>query len=131
MIVEVRTFTVTPGRRGRFLEFFARDATPLQRALGMGIVGPFVDLENPDVFIWLRTFPSLEARDRMKRALYEGDAWKNELEEIAMPMLESYQVALTTIPAAFVNDLHGIGESAGLASSPPNGHAATPPLPRT
>ncbi|MBA3885623.1 MAG: hypothetical protein H0X67_07805 [Acidobacteria bacterium] len=73
----------------------------------------------------------LEARDRMKRALYEGDAWKNELEEIAMPMLESYQVALTTIPAAFVNDLHGIGESAGLAGSPPNGHAATPPLPRT
>jgi hypothetical protein len=45
--------------------------------------------------VWLRSFPSLEERDRMKDAFYEGELWKNELEAIAMPMLESYDVRLT------------------------------------
>src|SRR3989475_949501 len=48
--------------------------------------------ENPDVFIWLRGFPSLEERERMKTTFYEGELWLKELEAIAMPMLERYEV---------------------------------------
>ena len=94
MIVEVRTYKVKEGARERFLDFFELRSAPLQRSLGMGIVGPFLDLEDPDVFIWLRTFPSLEDRERMKMALYEGQEWKGELEAIAMPMLESFTMSL-------------------------------------
>lgn len=108
MIVEVRYYKIKAGLRERFLEFFEHKAIPAQRAEGMGIVGPFVDLENPDVFIWLRAFPSLEERDRMKSAFYDGDEWTNNLEAIAMPMLETYSVSLTTIPAGFVDDLHDV-----------------------
>ena len=38
----------------------------------------------------------------MKAAFYEGDLWKNELEAIAMPMLESYDVHLTETRPGFV-----------------------------
>jgi hypothetical protein len=107
MIVEVRTYRIKPGLRDRFLEFFHRHAAPLQQSIGMGIVGPFVDVEDPDVFIWLRIFPSAAERDRMKHELYEGDRWKNELEAIAMPMLDSYTTTLTTLAPEFVNDLTG------------------------
>jgi hypothetical protein len=41
----------------------------------------------------------------MKHELYEGDTWKNELEAIAMPMLDSYTTTLTTLTPEFVNDL--------------------------
>ena len=61
----------------------------------MKVLGPLLDLENPNAFVWLRAFPSLEARDEMKTAFYEGDLWKRELEQIAMPLLESYDVILT------------------------------------
>ena len=105
MIVEVRTYKIREGLRERFLEFFENKAIPAQRAEGMRIVGPFVDLENPDVFIWLRAFPSLQERDRMKSAFYDGEEWTNHLEAIAMPMLEHYSVALTSMPAGFVDDL--------------------------
>ena len=105
MIVEVRTYRITQGQRSRFLALFEGDAVPLQQSKGMSIAGPFVDLEDPDVFIWLRAFPSLEERDRMKHALYEGPEWKGGLEAIAMPMLESYGVVLTSTPPGFVNDL--------------------------
>lgn len=119
MIVEIRTYRIKQGLRGKFLKFFEKDAVPLQRSIGIRILGPFVDLENPDTFIWLRAFPSLEERDRMKSALYDGEKWKSELEAIAMPMLESYDVALTDIPSWFVDDLHEIshkGEESGHKS---------------
>ena len=105
MIVEVRTYKIKQGLRDRFLDFFEHQAVPLQQSKGMRILGPLVDLEDPDVFIWLRAFPSLGERDRMNRALYGGEEWINELRGIAMPMLESYQVALTAAPSWFVDDL--------------------------
>lgn len=105
MIVEVRTYRVKPGLRDRFIEFFHRHAIPLQRAKGMTIAGPFLDTEDRDVFIWLRGFPSLDERDRMKRDLYEGEEWKSELEAIAMAMLDDFSSVLTTTTAGFVDDL--------------------------
>ena len=72
MIVEVRTYRIKPERRGEFINFFETRAVPAQRSLGMNVVGPLLDLENPDGFVWLRSFPSLEEQDRMKEAFYEG-----------------------------------------------------------
>lgn len=105
MIVEVRTYITKPGLRARFLDFFRQEAVPLQQSLGIGIAGPFVDMVDPDVFVWLRAFPSVSDRDRMKAALYEGKKWKDELEEIAMPMLERYEVTVADVPDWFVNDI--------------------------
>lgn len=119
MIVEVRTYRVRPGLRDRFLELFTRRTGPLQRSLGMGIVGPLVSLHDPDVFIWLRTFPSLEARERMTRALYEGDEWLGELRAIALPMLDGYTETLTeTAPACFDDLSHAV--SPGASASQPH-----------
>jgi hypothetical protein len=115
MIVEVRSYRIKPGLRGRFLDFFEHEAIPLQRSVGMRVVGPFVDLEHPDVFVWMRAFPSLDARDRMKSALYEGEKWKNELEAIAMPMIDSYSVILTDTPPWWVDDLHEVPPDASHA----------------
>lgn len=94
MIVEVRSYRIKPGRREEFVEFFETRAVPAQRAHGMKILGPLLDLENPNKFVFLRAFPSLDERDRMKDDFYESDVWKNELESIAMPMLDSYDVIL-------------------------------------
>ena len=95
MIVEVRTYKIKPGRRDDFIRFFKTRSVPALQSHGMKILGPLVDLESSDSFVWLRAFPSLQARDAMKTAFYEGDVWKNELEAIAMPMLDSYDVVLT------------------------------------
>jgi hypothetical protein len=101
MIVEVRSYRITPGRRAEFIQFFETRSVPALRAHGMRVLGPLIDLENPNKLVWLRSFPSLEDRERMRAAFYEGPTWKNELEAIAMPMLESYDVVLCeTSPGA-------------------------------
>lgn len=94
MIVEVRTYRVTPGRRAEFVEVFEKRVVPLHREYGIAILGPFLDTENPNRFIWLRGFPSLADRDTMKADFYGGDVFKQELEGILIPMLESYDVTL-------------------------------------
>jgi hypothetical protein len=43
----------------------------------------------------------------MRDAFYEGDLWKHELEAIAMPMLESYDVMLCETSPGCVFDLPG------------------------
>jgi hypothetical protein len=104
MIVEVRTYRIKPGLRERFLAFFRNEAIPLQRSIGIRVIGPFVDVEDPNGVVWARAFPSLAARERMKHELYEGDKWKNELRAVVMPMLESYHSTLTEAPDWFVNE---------------------------
>ena len=89
MIVEIRTYRTKPGRRADFVDLFEKRAGPTQVSLGMKLIGPLLDLENPDAFVWLRSFPSLEERDRLKEAFYEGALWKNELEVLVMPKVET------------------------------------------
>jgi hypothetical protein len=105
MIVEVRIYRIKPGQRDVFIDFFQARAVPALRAHGMKVLGPLLDLENPNKFVWLRIFPSLEERDRLRNAFYEGELWKNELESIAMPMLESYDVILCEASPGCVFDV--------------------------
>lgn len=104
MIVEVRSYRIKPGRRAEFVKFFETRAIPALRAHGMKILGPMLDVENPNKVVWLRSFPSLEERERMKNDFYEGPVWKNEMEAIAMPMLDSYDVILCETSRGYVCD---------------------------
>jgi hypothetical protein len=104
VIVEVRSYRIKPGHREEFIKFFETRAIPALRSHGMKILGPMLDLENPNKFVWLRSFPSLADRDRMKNDFYEGPLWKDELEAIAMPLLDSYDVILCETSSGYVFD---------------------------
>ncbi len=67
---------------------------PAHVEIGMKISGPFLSIEDPDTFFFMRGFPDLASRDPMKAKFYEGELWKGELENILMPMLEKYEVVL-------------------------------------
>ena len=98
MIIEMRTYKTKPGKRAQFLEIFHSKSVPAHREIGMNILGPFLSLEDPDTFFWMRAFPDLPSRDPMKAKFYEGDLWKRELENILLPMLEKYDVVLVDDP---------------------------------
>ena len=104
MIVEVRSYRVKPGKRDAFIEFFETRAVPALRSHGMKILGPLLDIENPNKFVFLRSFPSLEERERMKNDFYQSELWKNELKSIAMPILDSYDVILCETSKGYVCD---------------------------
>ena len=94
MIVEVRSYRIKPGMREEFIKLFETRAVAAMRSYGIKVTGPFLDVENPNKFVFLRSFPSLEERERMRDGFYGGELWKKELEPIVMPLLESYDVIL-------------------------------------
>lgn len=102
MIIEMRTYKTKPGKRSQFLEIFRSKSIPAHQEIGMKILGPFLSVEDPDTFFFMRGFPDLQSREPMKAKFYEGLLWKRELEHVLMPMLEKYEVVLVEDPGALV-----------------------------
>jgi hypothetical protein len=101
MIIEMRTYKTKPGCRSQFLDIFHRRSLPAHAEIGMKILGPFLSIEDPDTFFFMRGFPDLASREPMKAKFYESELWKQELERIVMPMLEKYE-------AVVVDDAEGL-----------------------
>jgi hypothetical protein len=98
MIVEMRTYKTRLGKRAEFLEIFRTRSVPAHSDIGMKVLGPFLSLDDPDTFFFMRGFPDLLSREPMKARFYEGELWKRELEPVLMPMLEKYEVVLVDDP---------------------------------
>ena len=72
MISEMRTYKTKPGLRSQFLEIFLSRTIPAHAEIGMKILGPFVSVEDPDVFFFMRGFPHLASREPMKASWFAG-----------------------------------------------------------
>jgi hypothetical protein len=93
-VIEVRTYRAREGQRERLMSLMREQAFPVQRKLGIRVLGPFPSLEDPVSFVWLRAFPAEASREMMRRAFYEGPEWTEQLEELLMPLLGSYASVL-------------------------------------
>ena len=102
MVIEMRTYRLKPGKRPEFLEIFRTRSVPAHREIGMTIAGPFLSVEDPDTFFFMRGFPDLESREPMKAQFYEGELWNRELESVLMPMIDRYDVVVVEGPLEIV-----------------------------
>lgn len=102
MVIEMRTYKTKPGRRAAFLDVFRSRSMPAHAGIGMPILGPFLSLEDADTFFFMRGFPDLASREPMRAKFYEGELWKRELEQVLMPMLDTYEVVLVDDPEGLV-----------------------------
>lgn len=99
----MRTYKTRPGKRAEFLDIFRSRSVPAHVEIGMKILGPFLSIEDPDTFFFMRGFPDLPSREPMKARFYEGALWKDELENLVMPMIESYEVVVVDDPDGLVH----------------------------
>ncbi|MFC5578818.1 NIPSNAP family protein [Lysobacter niabensis] len=93
-VVELRQYTLQPGQRDVLVELFEREFIETQEAVGMHVIGHFRDLDAPDRFVWLRGFPSMEARRDALQAFYFGPVWQQHREAANATMIDSDNVLL-------------------------------------
>ncbi|HEY2103964.1 MAG TPA: NIPSNAP family protein [Chthoniobacterales bacterium] len=93
-IVELRQYTLHPGKRDILIELFDREFVESQEALGMRIIGQFRDLDNPDRFVWLRGFADMAGRAEALRTFYGGPVWKEHRDAANATMIDSDNVLL-------------------------------------
>ena len=112
MIIEMRTYRTKPGLRAEFLRIFRSKSIPAHVEIGMKILGPFLSVDDPDTFFFMRGFPDLPSREPTKAKFYEGELWKTELESVLLPMLEKYDVVLVEDPDRLVRWSRGLRRGA-------------------
>jgi hypothetical protein len=93
-IVELRRYTLHPGRRDVLIDLFDREFVETQEAVGMDVIGQFRDLDAPDHFVWLRGFPDLRSRTESLRAFYGGPVWQAHRSAANATMIDSDDVLL-------------------------------------
>jgi len=118
-IVELRQYTLHPGKRDVLIDLFDREFVESQEALGMTIIGQFRDLDNPNRFVWLRGFPDMPSRVQALKDFYGGPVWKEHREAANATMINSDNVLLLH-PATPTS-----GFSLGSKTRPPAGSNET------
>src|SRR5690242_21684217 len=94
-VVELRQYTLKPGARETLVEIFEAHFVESQEALGMSIGGVFRDLDEPDRFVWMRGFASMEERRDALHAFYSGsEAWRTHGPAANATMVDSDDVLL-------------------------------------
>lgn len=94
MLLEIRTYTLHPGKRPEFVAWFEDEVAPAMEAAGMTILGSFEAIEDDDVFVYLRRFVDEEERDRLTAAFYSSEAWLSGMKERALALERDYEVRL-------------------------------------
>jgi len=93
-IIELRQYTLHPGRRDELIELFDREFVETQEAVGIQVIGQFRDLDDTDRFVWLRGFNDMPARAQSLNAFYGGPVWKAHREAANATMIDSDNVLL-------------------------------------
>ena len=93
-LIELRQYTLHPGRRDVLVELFERELVEPQEAVGLQVVGTFLDLDDPDRFVWLRSFADGAPRAASLAAFYDGPVWQRHRNEANATMVDSDNVLL-------------------------------------
>ena len=93
-IVELRQYTLHPGKRESLIELFDREFIETQEAVGIQVIGQFRNLDDPDQFVWLRGFNDMSAREQSLNAFYSGPVWKAHRDAANATMIDSDNVLL-------------------------------------
>lgn len=93
-IVELRRYTLYPGRRDDLIGLFESHFLEGQEACGMEIIGQFRDLDDPQAFVWLRGFHDMHARHAALTGFYDGPVWGEHRNAANATMIDSDDVLL-------------------------------------
>jgi quinol monooxygenase YgiN len=93
-VLELRQYTLHPGRRDELIELFDREFVESQEAVGAQVLGQFRDLDDADRFVWLRGFADMETRGRALPAFYGGPVWREHRDQANATMIDSDDVLL-------------------------------------
>lgn len=93
-MIELRQYTLHPGRRDELIALFDREFVEPQEEAGMVLLGQFRDLDDPDRFVWLRGFADMATRQQSLTAFYGGPVWAAYRDQANATMVDSDDVLL-------------------------------------
>jgi hypothetical protein len=97
MLFELRQYRTRPGQRENWVKYMEEVIIPFQTARGMTILGSFTGEEEDDLFVWIRRFESEQDRERLYKAVYESDEWKNTIAPKIPEMMDREKIKVSRL----------------------------------
>jgi hypothetical protein len=93
-VIELRQYELVLDRRDALITLFEREFVESQESLGMHLIGTFVDLDDPDRFVWMRGFRDHATRPEALGGFYYGPVWAAHSRQANATMIDSDNVLL-------------------------------------
>ncbi|TDP97580.1 NIPSNAP family protein [Labedaea rhizosphaerae] len=93
MIVEFRTYRLTPGTGEEFVRVMTEESAPLQAAAGIAVLDTGVSLvaeEGHTEAYLIRAFTDLSTYKQLEEDFYASEGWRAGPREKMLSMIESY-----------------------------------------
>ena len=79
MLIELREYTVRPGKRDAWVTLFEGELIPYHVANGVTVLGSWIVEDEENTFVWMRGYEDEADRAKKAAAMTESDYWKNDL----------------------------------------------------
>ena len=106
-LFELRQYTLEPGERDRFLAIFEASLLDAYQRNGTRVLGSFRHLDDPNRWVWFRTFPDAASRGPAVGRFYQSEDWKqhatainSRIAGIEPAMLLTWATAPQALPQA-------------------------------
>lgn len=93
-VIEFRRYTIKPGEREHFIQYFEAFFPEAMEQLGALVLGQFAEREDSSHFLWLRGFHSTYERPIVNSAFYFGPLWREHRTTLNDLMVDSDNVLL-------------------------------------
>lgn len=110
-IVEIRSYNLRQGSGAAFHALVREKSLPLLREWKVDVVAIGPSMHDPDSYLLIRAYDSLEHRQRSQDEFYGSAAWREGPREAIMAFIESYTTVVLEMSDAAVGALRN-----GLAS---------------
>jgi NIPSNAP len=108
-VVEIRSYNLKPGTRDRFHQLAERDAVPMLKRWKIDVVAYGPSLHDENSYFLIRSFASVEDRQRSEDAFYGSDEWKNGPRDAVLSCIESYTTVVVHLDDAALKGLRSAG----------------------
>lgn len=75
-LFELRRYRLKPGAFEDLLTLFEREFVHTQQAVGIDVPAIYRDIDDPNAFVWLRSFEHIDARAQALASFYTGEVWQ-------------------------------------------------------
>ena len=94
-ISQLRVYRIRPGLMADWLPFFHKTLVPLHHLVGIPVPAAWINTNDPNEFIWIRQFRSLESVAAQEHEFFSTDA-RMALGDVRGRYVESHHVRLLT-----------------------------------
>jgi hypothetical protein len=102
-VVEIRTYKLRPGAGAAFHRTVVEESLPMLQRWGVDVVAFGPSLDDDDSYYLIRSYASLEERQRSQHAFYGSDEWRHGPREAILSRIESDSAVV--LPASSLSPL--------------------------